>query len=331
MTNLNHSLNASRRRSLICTLALVALAGSGTAQDTQLGPSARIHHSAVYDPDRKEILIYGGLSFDPATQKTRERSDLWGWNGSVWRRLADTGVPKYVAPLAFDSKHHRTLMFGGAGENTTDGKLSVLDGESWKLITDLLELRRADPSLTYDSRRDRLVLFGGRNENVLLSDTWEFDGTDWKPTFAAGPSLRSAASMVFDSARGVTVLFGGFRPLAGLGDTWEWNGQTWKLAATTGPGPRSWPAMAYDTKHKRTLLFGGEDAKGHFYSDTWAWNGKTWSRIATQGPPERIQSAMAYDSSRDRVVLFGGVNDKPTHMLNDLWEFDGARWQQRRP
>jgi hypothetical protein len=29
--------------------------------------------------------------------------------------------------------------------------------------------------------------------------------------------------------------------------------------------------------------------------------------------------------------LFGGVSDKPTHMLNDTWEFDGTQWTQKHP
>jgi CubicO group peptidase (beta-lactamase class C family) len=257
---------------------------------------------------------------------------VWGWNGTKWQLVGGMGVRKIVAPLAFDSKRQRTVMFGGNGDSdATDGKLCSLDKGTWRLVKDVPYLERADPSLAYDSKRDRLVLFGGRRELVIFADTWEFDGSDWKPTFMAGPSLRSSAAVVYDSARGVTVLYGGFRPLAALGDTWEWNGEKWKLVSESGPGPRSWPGLAYDSKRKRTILFGGEDEKGQFYSDTWAWDGKVWTRIATKGAPARIQFAMGYDSVRDRIVLFGGVNNKPQRILNDLWEFDGTRWTQKQP
>jgi hypothetical protein len=40
---------------------------------------------------------------------------------------------------------------------------------------------------------------------------------------------------------------------------------------------------------------------------------------------------MGYDSARDRIVLFGWVNDKPQHLLDDVWEFDGSQWVQRYP
>jgi hypothetical protein len=329
------AMHAYRRICLVplaCAVVFLSAVVPGVAQNASSWPAARFHHSAVYDEARKEFVIYGGYIWNQAAQKVQPASDLWGWNGSTWNLLADTGVRKYVAPIAFDSKRQRLLMFGGAGDaDMIDGQLSSLEGGKWNLVKDVPDLQRADPSMIYDSKRDRLVLFGGRQHMVVLADTWEFDGSDWKPTFMAGPSLRSSGAVAYDSARGVTVLYGGFRPLAALGDTWEWDGEKWKLVSESGPGPRAWPGIAYDSKRKRTILFGGEDETGHFYSDTWAWDGKTWTRMTIEGPPERIQSAMAYDSSRDRVVLFGGVTDNPQHMLNDIWEFDGTAWVQKLP
>jgi hypothetical protein len=222
-------------------------------------------------------------------QGTKRVGDVWGWDGTKWQLIGDTGVRKIVAPLAFDSKRQRTMMFGGSGDSTTDGNLSILNGGAWQIVKDLPSLARMDASLAYDSKPDRLVLFGGLSEQVLFADTWEYDGSDWKPTFMPGPSLRSSAAIVYDSALGVTVLYGGFRPLAALGETWEWDGEKWKLVSETGPGLRSWPGLAYDSKRNRTIRFGGEDEKGHFFSDTWAWDGKVWTRLATDGPPARIR------------------------------------------
>jgi hypothetical protein len=316
-------------RSIAATLILASIAVATALAQSLNVPAPRFHHSGVYDEARKEFLIYGGYIWDQGTKKV---GDVWGWNGTTWRLVGDTGVRKIVSPLAFDSKRQRTVMFGGSGDSdANDGKLRSLDGGTWLLVKDVPYLGREDVSLAYDSKRDRLVLFGGRNEEVLFADTWEFDGSEWKPTFMAGPSLRSAGAVVYDSERGVMILYGGFRPLAALSDTWEWNGEQWKLVSESGPGPRSWPGLAYDSKRKRTILFGGEGEKGQFYSDTWAWDGKVWTRIATQGPPQRVQFAMGYDSVRDRIVLFGGVNNKTQRMLNDLWDFDGTRWAQKQP
>ncbi len=141
---------------------------------------------------------------------------MWGPDGTKWQLIGDTGVRKIVAPLAFDSKRQRTMMFGGRGDSTTDGNLSSLNGGAWQLVKDLPSRARMAARLAYDSTRDRLVHLGGLNEQVFFVDTWEYDGSDWKPTFMPGASLRSSAAVVYDSARGVTVLYGGFRPLQHL-------------------------------------------------------------------------------------------------------------------
>jgi hypothetical protein len=218
----------------VVSLTIPLLIAATAIAQTPIAPAGRFQHSGVYDEARKQFLIYGGFTWDQGIKRV---GDVWGWDGAKWQLIGDTGVRKIVAPLAFDSKRQRTMMFGGSGDSTTDGNLSILNGGAWQLVKDLPSLARMDASLAYDSKRDRLVLFGGLYEQVFLADTWEYDGSDWKPTFLPGPSLRSSAATAYDSARGVTVLYGGFRPLAALGDTWEWNGAQWKLVSETGPGP----------------------------------------------------------------------------------------------
>jgi hypothetical protein len=224
------------------SLSAVALAVSITrfaaAQTAPTAPAARFHFSGTYDETRKEFVIYGGYIWDQATSTTKSASDVWGWNGTTWEQIASTSIHRYVAPMAFDSKRGRLVMFGGFddADDVGDGRLSRLTAGTWESIKDLPALQRGDASLAYDSKRDRLVLFGGRNGSVLFADTWEFDGNDWKPTFMPGPSLRSSGAVAYDIARGVTVLYGGFRPLAGLGDTWEWNGEQWEVRCRFRPG-----------------------------------------------------------------------------------------------
>src|SRR5690606_15706426 len=45
----------------------------------------------------------------------------------------------------------------------------------------------------------------------------------------------------------------------------------------------------------------------------------------------RIGHAMAFDERRGRLVLYGGVPRIDEPQTDDLWEWDGARWEQRRP
>src|SRR5258708_2907142 len=230
---------------ILYTFALWVFAVYSAIAQSSNWPAARLHHTGAYDDAHKEFVVYGGYTWNQASQKVQAASDVWAWNGISWRLISDTGVHKYVASMAYDSKLQLILTFGGADDsNAIDGKLSSLEAGSWKVIKDLPSLGRADATLVYDFKRDRLVLFGGRHENVLFADTWEFDGNDWKPTFMAGPSLRSAAAAVYDSARGVTVLYGGFRPPPGVGGTLGLKWQQGKRCSESGARARSWPRPA---------------------------------------------------------------------------------------
>jgi hypothetical protein len=60
--------------------------------------------------------------------------------------------------------------------------------------------------------------------------------------------------------------------------------------------------------------------------------GPQWFFRTTNGPPGRYGHTLTYDSHRGVTVLFGGVripSYQAFDMLNDLWEWDGARWLQR--
>ena len=97
------------------------------------------------------------------------------------------------------------------------------------------------------------------------------------------------------------------------------------------PPGRFHGAMAYDAARGELVLFGGSQTT--VYGDTWVWSHGAWQpRIVSPSPTPRSDHAMAYDPVRKRVVLFGGLTDGGTlgiALLNDTWEWDGARWEQR--
>jgi hypothetical protein len=56
---------------------------------------------------------------------------------------------------------------------------------------------------------------------------------------------------------------------------------------------------------------------------------ESWVQVATSGPGPQRAFDIAYDAVRDRIVLFGGPQPAPHHGNDQLWEWDGARWEQR--
>ncbi len=57
------------------------------------------------------------------------------------------------------------------------------------------------------------------------------------------------------------------------------------------------------------------------------------TRAPPESPPRRAHHALAYDAARGRVLLHGGstptADGEGSEFLDDLWEFDGLRWEPR--
>jgi hypothetical protein len=63
--------------------------------------------------------------------------DLWAWNGTTWRKLADDGPePRAMGYIAYDRKRDRVVLFGGR-KGYPDGDLGDTwewDGTRWQRI-----------------------------------------------------------------------------------------------------------------------------------------------------------------------------------------------------
>src|SRR5207253_3880650 len=61
------------------------------------------------------------------------------------------------------------------------------------------------------------------------------------------------------------------------------------------------------------------------YGQGWTENGLT-----KPTPDRRGEHAMAFDEARGKTVLFGG-QDIVFRTRNDTWEWDGSKWQEKKP
>jgi len=86
-----------------------------------------------------------------------------------------------LAGMAYDSKRHRTILFGGEDEKSHFyADTWAWDGKQWTRLATKGPEARIQFVMGYDPVRDRVVLFGGVSSPPrLLGDLWEFDGTTW--------------------------------------------------------------------------------------------------------------------------------------------------------
>lgn len=248
-------------------------------------PSGRRQHSAIYDPRRDRLIVFGG--FDGEL-----RNDTWALSlkpPNQWIRLTPSGsapTPRRGHVAVYDAARDRMILFGGYdGAYLSDVWVLNLSGTpAWSKLASSGSppAQRYASSAIVDPVRDRLVIFGGDNGSVRLNDAW-------------------ALSL-------------------GLGPSW-----TRIETAAPRPGIRAGHTGIYDPARDRLVIFGGYNNYSTFMDDTWALSlGGTpgWTQLAPTGgpPPGRYFHSAVYDPSGDRMAIFGGYSDGMD--AADLWFLD---------
>jgi hypothetical protein len=305
----------------------------GTGAWSRLDPAgtapARYRHSAIYDPIRERMVVFGGAD-------STLRGDAFALSLSgpaAWTLLAaavDGPSPRSEHGAIYDPTHDRMVVYGGFDSSPL--------GDAWALALGAtpawsrLEPAGSAPaphhrhSVVYDSGRGCMVVFGGMSP-YKDSEAWALElsgaGT-WKPYAAMGtpPTPRVGYSAIYDPVRDRMILFGGHKAASYLGETWalslagapQWS----KLSvAGTPPAPRAWHSAVYDPIADRMVVFGGQNAEGCL-ADVWALALSTtsssrprWSPLAPSGvaPTVRERHAAVYDPPRRRMIVWGGRDD----------------------
>ena len=145
----------------------------------ELAPSRRAQSSAVYDPVRDRILLFGGKGAG-----THEYlNDLWEFPLSgepAWHQLAPAGTPpagRASHSAIYDPLRDRMVVFGGIQDATRFGdvwELSLSGTPTWTQLapSGIAPDARMKHAAAYDLLRDRMVVFGGNLYSTLLADTW---------------------------------------------------------------------------------------------------------------------------------------------------------------
>ena len=123
---------ASWQREFMLGLARGAGGGSSTSSpdgvwESVVGipPAARQSHSAIFDPARNQMVIFGG---DRADGINNEVWELSLTDPPVWYALQPAGTPpspRSSHSAIYDPVRSRMLVFGGADNSTNSGLLAT--------------------------------------------------------------------------------------------------------------------------------------------------------------------------------------------------------------
>jgi hypothetical protein len=314
-------------------VTLLAVAGGlgTTAASAQpvTRPQGREWESLAYDPAHRELVLFGGNTFQTVF------GDTWVRKSGAWTQQHPARSPsaRTGAAMVYDAATGQLLLFGGSARPFTGGGFDaqtwVWNGTTWRRLHPATSPpARHNADMIYDAATHDVILFGGYN-GAYLGDTWAWDGTTWtRLTPATSPSPRDSESLVYDPASQAAIMFGGFSTSTGrLSDTWSWDGTTWtQLSPAASPGvvTFAWQA-AYDAASGQLLLLGGDPGSGSPLNGTWDWTGTTWTQL-TSGPA-RAYGSMTYNTSTQRIELFGGAG--PAAGFGDsIWTWDGSIWHR---
>lgn len=192
-------------------------------------PNGRFDASAIYDPVRDRMIMFGGYNPDYANPWLKETWQLSLSGTPTWSRLNPAGTPpagrrRHVA--VYDATSDEMIVFGGETSYEVVGgdvwSLSLSGGASWESVSTAgasPEVREGAAAI-YDRARDRMVIFGGmKYPSTFFGDVWALPSAGhaaWSELLpsAAGPVGRSGATAVYDPRGDEMLIFGG------LDDTW---------------------------------------------------------------------------------------------------------------
>lgn len=317
-------------------------------------PGGRSGHSAIYDPVRDRMVVFGGRSLHFAA-----RGDAWALDLAevpTWTALAPGGPSpggRSNHSAVYDPVRDRMLLFGGlVGSQSVSNEvwaLGLAETTAWTAVLPVGEpaAARSQHCAIYDPVRDRMLVVGGSDAGTLRNDVCSLSLSGipaWSTLAPAGapPTPRNAASAVYEPVGDRFVTYGGYDGTR-RNDTWALalsNAPAWvELTPTVvPPAAREYHSATYDPVRDRMIVFGGTGFSALAHDDVWALSfagAPAWKAMAPAGSPPagRAAHSAIYDPVRDRVVMFGGGESFADHR-NDVWALSlagGLSWEAITP
>jgi hypothetical protein len=283
-------------------------------------PLSRWCHAGVYDSRERRLIVQGG---DRDFADSKQLGDTWAVNLTgtpAWTPLTVAPpAPRVDHAVAWDSKRHRMMVYGGYsstwGAGSSDlGDVGAYQGAEWAPfdVAGTPPDPRARASMVYDPVRDRLVVFGGSGP---LGDLWALDLSDvprWTPLAPTGaaPTARAGHSAIYDPVQDRMIVFGGQTAEGFSDEVWSLDlaGGAWTQVVPAGAAPagRALHVAIHDPVRERMIVVGGTSGSG-WMNDAWALTlsgPPAWVELHPSGTVPALRLPRGdYDAGHDQLVI----------------------------
>jgi hypothetical protein len=284
-------------------------------------PSVRYAHSAIYDPVRDRMVVYGGGWGDWSDF----HEEIWALPlaGGSWIPITPIGpepIGRDGHTAIYDPVGDRMVICGGHdgfGTFRRDVWALDLDTHVWTEIVPTAVLPHDVVWMTavYDSPRQRMLVFGGTDfvNGGSSNELWSLALSGppaWTLLDPSGvkPMGRQLHGAIYDPVRDRMVVYGGLNGVMGFTDVWEYTpaGTTdvpgapvVVASAVTLAAPRPNPAReqsvhafglarpgrvtleVYDTNGRRVRSLLDSEFPAGSHSATWAGDDDQGGAVAT--------------------------------------------------
>jgi len=155
-------------------------------------PPARAYHSAVWDNETGQMIIFGGFS----TQAVL--SDCWAYNytQNQWTQLASASVSRYMHAAAWNAQKSVMTVVGGRAGAVNSNETLTYDpsANTWASNVKLPASTRVLLAAVFDSGRGQTIVCAGSTGtgSDQFQDAWTLRYGDPVPEHLPGGSVQSA-------------------------------------------------------------------------------------------------------------------------------------------
>ena len=294
-------------------------------------------HSAVWDRDNTQVLVYGGRHDAGATSFIH--NNLWAYDPSshAWRELSPVTSAKFLHSAVWADSYHMMIVWGGL--TFVNPNLRLLNetrvywpaNDTWAMMAPNPYGGRVGQAAVWDSTNNQMLVSGGTPDGNISNSTNDLyafrPATNSWHRLASMPAnqARGAHAAVWDTQSAQMIVMGGRKSGNAMTSVFSYkpSTNTWTQLGNA-PVDRWYHSASWDSVGNRMFSFGGLNSGNQMSARLFEYTPQadSWKQLEI-GPDARCWSAFVWDPVDALGLNFAGAAslNNPITSYNDVAEY----------